>query len=260
MLVLIETDLGKMTLDVSFAAYMGAGALNERVKQGLPKPYIVQECSLNGLHVALINNTESVVLPVGSVRFVKKAAELLGVELPKPMNVPDSLKPYIGRKTWEVKRFELDTFPCFVKPLDELKKFTGFVAKSQDDFSRLYSDVIESDWNGMLFCSEPLPEIISEWRCYVRDGKVFNCSCYLGDTLAFPDKNEIQYLVSVYKDAPVGYSLDVAVTESGTKLIECNDAWALGYYGGEFIDYFKMVKERWLEILKTQTQHETANS
>ena len=262
MLVLIEATLGELVLDVSFAGYMGAVNLNEQSKRGENRcfrtgvgyvlPYDVKKVSLQGLFVAL-NSEDKIVLPIGSVEFVQKVALLTDIQLPAPLNVPDSLKPYIGRKTWEVKRFELDTFPCFVKPLDELKKFTGFVAKSPDDFSKLYSDKIESDWNGMLFCSEPIVgEILSEWRCYVHDGKVKNCSNYLGDPLKFPDKNEIEYLISNYKDAPVGYSLDVAVTEKGTKLIECNDAWALGYYGGDFVNYFRIVKERWLEILRKQ--------
>ena len=265
MLVLVEATLDELVLDVSFAAFMGASNLNEWSKRGENRmfrhgvgyvlPYNVRKVSLKGVWAALLNKSDedTIVLPVGSCEFVQKVATQLEIELPRPLNVPDSLKPYIGRKTWEVKRFDLDSFPCFVKPLDELKKFTGFVAKSQDDFSKFYSDKIESDWNGMLFCSEPIiGEILSEWRCYVHDGKVKNCSNYLGDPLRFPDKNEIEYLISNYKDAPIGYSLDVAVTEKGTKLIECNDAWALGYYGGDFVNYFRIVKERWLEILRKQ--------
>ena len=246
MLVFIETELGKVTLDVSFAGYVGAKQLNWG-----GATYEVKEVSLAGLSIALANYRQAshIVLPIGSTEFVRKAAELMKIELPAPLNVPDSLKKLVGRKTWSCKKSELtdSMYPVFVKPMYEVKLFTGFVAKSQKDFD-LYPEL--ADWDGELWCSEVMDEIISEWRCYILKGKVFNCSCYSGDALAFPDKNEIQYLVSAYKDAPVGYSLDVAVTKAGTKLIECNDAWALGYYGGEFVDYFKMVKERWLEIRK----------
>ncbi len=248
MLVLIESDLGEITLDVSFAAYCGAKNLNER---GSSAAYVIKKTSLDGVSFALINNKEQIVLPVGGGQFVKKVADLLDVKLPVPLNVPDVLQPYLGRKTWTVKRSELQEsmYPCFVKPKYEMKLFTGFVATSAKSWE-LYSELV--GWDGELWCSEVIPDIISEWRCYILNGKVLNCSNYMGDPLAFPDKNEIQYLASVYQNAPVGYSLDVAVTPTGTKLVECNDAWSLGYYGGDFIDYFKMVKERWLEILKTQ--------
>ena len=242
MLVLIETDIDGISLDVSFAGYCGV-----MQKNWSSKVYEVKKVPVEALSVALIGNKD-VVLPIGSVEYVRRAADLLGVELPSPLNVPSDLAPYVGRKIWTAQRSEL-SFPCFVKPLEEVKLFTGFVAKSQESFAN-YPEL--KDWQGMCFCSEPIGEILSEWRCYVLEGKVFNCSNYNGDSLVFPDKNEIQYLVSLYKNAPIGYSLDVAVTKTGTKLIECNDAWALGYYGGDFGDYFKMVKARWLQILRSK--------
>ena len=242
MIALIEADCGKINLDVSFAGYMGAGETSW-LKGGCDTKF----ASKDGLAIALsqVEFRDDLIIPFGSVEFIKKFCEIRKVYLPKPLNIPEIFSGILGRKIWECRKSELNQFPVFVKPLDDLKLFTGFVAKSQKDFD-LYPEL--SDWDGMLFCSEPLDEILSEWRCYVLNGKVFNCSCYMGDSLIFPDKNEIQYLVSAYKDAPAGYSLDVAVTKAGTKLVECNDAWALGYYGGYFVDYFNMVKVRWLEI------------
>ena len=45
------------------------------------------------------------------------------IKLPDPLNVPEVLKPYIGRKTWSVKRSEItaEMYPCFVKPKFEMK-------------------------------------------------------------------------------------------------------------------------------------------
>lgn len=239
MIVLIETDLGKISLDVSFAGYMGAKQLNWG-----GSTFDVKESSITGLPFVIANNRGEIILPIGSVEFVKKASELLDIKLPDPLNIPTALVKSTNRKTWSCKKSDL-SYPVFIKPLHDVKLFTGFVARSEKDFE-LYPEI--RDWDGMLWCSDVMDEIISEWRCYVIKGKVFNCSCYAGDALAFPDRNEINKLVTEYVDAPNGYSLDVAVTKSGTNLIECNDAWSLGYYGGEFVDYFKMVKERWLEI------------
>ena len=248
MLVLVETVLEDIISDYSFAAWCGASNLNDR---GTSKAYVIKKTGIDGVTFAMIGNKESIVLPVGDGLFVKKVAALLDIKLPDPLNVPEVLKPYIGRKTWSLKRSEItdEMYPCFVKPKVEMKLFTGFVATSSESW-KLYSQLV--GWDGEVWCSEIMPNILSEWRCYILDGKVFNCSNYMGDPLVFPDKNEIQYLISAYKGAPVGYSLDVAVTKAGTKLVECNDAWSLGYYGGEFIDYFKMVKERWLEIVRSQ--------
>ena len=244
MVVIYEAEKGKPTLDVSFAGYMGASQLNWK-----SDTYEVVPASVAGLSICLQNEYKGeIVLPIGSVEFVRKAAELTGVELPAPLNIPTSLQSLVERNVWSCRRSELKDFPCFVKPLDEVKLFTGFVAKSRKDFE-LYPEL--NDWDGMLWCSEPMGVILSEWRCYVREGKVFNCSCYAGDPLCFPDRMTIEEgLIKRYHDAPAGYALDVAVTHMGTELIECNDAWALGYYGGDCEDYFKMVKARWLEILK----------
>ena len=246
MIVLIESEQGKITQDVSFAGYMGASALNWK-----SQTYDVRLMSQNGIPISLPEIKDELIVPIGSVQFIKKVCDVTGVKLPEPLNIPDSLLSLTNRKVWSCKRSEIgDRFPLFVKPKSELKLFTGFVAESERDFY-LYPELAK--WDGDLMCSEIMDSILSEWRCYVIEGKVYNCSCYSGDSLVFPDRMIIeQGLIARYQDAPAGYALDVAVTASGTELIECNDAWSLGYYGGEFTDYFKMVKLRWLQILKTQ--------
>ncbi|MCW3128370.1 MAG: hypothetical protein JWO03_4028 [Bacteroidetes bacterium] len=237
MIVLIEAEQGKITSDMSFAGYMGAKSDSDAE---------IKTTSINGLSIALIGLNKEDVLPVGSVDFIKKVCEIMEVELPEPLNIPALLIPDLGRKVWTQRKSELESFPCFVKPLEEVKLFTGFVVQSKSDLDNNFE---MKDWNGMLFCSELIGNIISEWRCYILNGKVLNCSCYRGDPLFFPDREKILELMSKFENSPAGYSLDVAVTVKGSELIECNDAWALGYYGGEFSDYYKMVKARWLEII-----------
>lgn len=249
MVVLIETELGELANDVSVAAWMGVRSLNAQN----PDQYIVKKVSEGSLSIVINNcrqeHGDRLIMPVGYMPFMRRASELLGVELPKPLNIPDSLKPYIGRRVWEsgVKDVRL---PCFVKPLEQAKLFTGFVATKEPLFE-LYPEL--QGWEGKLFCSEDIGEILSEWRCYVAKGKVYSCASYNSETpTAFPDQREILRLISLYEDAPAGYSLDVAVTPMGTKLIECNDAWSLGYYGGEFTEYFRMLRLRWVEIVNAQ--------
>jgi len=204
--------------------------------------------------------------PVGTVEFVKAFAEKVGVKLPDPIHATELLQlearwnGITNRKNLNPEHNDDFVFyPCFVKPYNELKKFTGFVAKSDKDFD-LYPEV---DWdNTRLFVTEVLENIVSEWRCYVLNGKVFACVNYAGDPLRFPFKYVIEELVEGVIHAPIAYSLDVAVIElkyennlTGqyfTHFIEINDAYALGYYGGDVELYTKMLDSRWKEITKNQ--------
>lgn len=203
--------------------------------------------------------------PIGTVEFVKAFAEKIGVKLPDPIHATELLKlegrwffKDIYRKACSPTDLYPDPlFPVFVKPYNELKKFTGFVAKSDKDFD-LYPEV---DWyDTKLFCTQVLENIVSEWRCYVLNGKVFACVNYAGDPLVFPSKHSIKLLIDDYKNSPVAYSLDVAVCAKDewmailqkTSFIEINDAYALGYYGGNVELYTKMLNERWKQIIKNQ--------
>ena len=189
--------------------------------------------------------------PIGTVEFVKAFAEKIGVKLPDPIHATELLR-LEGRKYATVRKKDLPlprkTYPVFVKPFKELKKFTGFIARSEKDFE-LYPDV---DWsNTSLFLTDVLENIVSEWRCYVLNGKVFACVNYAGDPLKFPNSAAIRNCIDNFESAPIAYSLDMAITDH-TQFIEINDAYALGYYGGDVELYTKMLNERWKEIIKNQ--------
>lgn len=241
-IVLIETDNGKIESENCFCGYIGASKNKWLDNDG----YDIRLTTIDALPIIINMNHNEHILPIGSIEFMKKAADILEISLPSPINIPDSLKHYCGRKTWSCD-FKDIQFPCFVKPLDDLKLFTGFVAKSVKDFE-LYPELI--GFNGKVFCSEPIENILSEWRCFVLNGKILNCSNYSGNPLIFPDKNKIDILLEKYYGAPSGYSLDVCVSNNGTNLIEINDGWAIGNYGCDPQDYFKILKSRWLELIK----------
>jgi hypothetical protein len=243
-LVLIESDAGEIVSDFAFCGYLGA--LKENWLKS--NSYKIVKASINSLSFYLTSTKYEDILPIGSLEFMKKSAEVLGFEMPKPLNIPESLKIYCGRKTWTCKKNEIK-YPCFIKPLDEAKLFTGFVAKKESDLG-LYPELI--GYNGDFFCSEVMDEIKSEWRCFVLNGKILNCSNYSGDPLIFPSKNRIEMFLNAYFDAPAGYSLDVCVTKDETNLVEINDGFALGSYGCDPQDYFKLLKIRWFEILKNK--------
>jgi hypothetical protein len=194
--------------------------------------------------------------PIGTVEFVKAFAKRIGIKLPDPIHATELLK-LEGRLYTIVENKDLihkSTYPFFVKPFKELKKFTGFVARSDKDFE-LYPDV---DWaNTSLFLTGVLKNIVSEWRCYVLNGKVFACVNYAGDPLKFPNEREILRMIDYFKPQPISFSLDIALCKNGgngnnyttTRFIEINDAYALGYYGGNVELYTKMLDLRWKEII-----------
>lgn len=219
----------------------------------------VQYCPLVSLK--MMNKNEMVFFtPIGTVEFVKAFAEKIGVKLPDPIHATELLQLegrwyFNNYSRFLIKGLDEKTtvklYPCFVKPEKELKKFTGFVAKSDKDFD-LYPEV---DWdNTKLFCTQVLENIVSEWRCYVLNGKVFACVNYSGDPLKFPTPYQINRYIQTFTNQPVAYSLDVAVKEYGnmTFFIEINDAYSLGYYGGDVEMYTKMLNERWKQIIKNQ--------
>lgn len=200
--------------------------------------------------------------PIGTVEFVNAFAEKYNIKLPPPIHATELLD--LEGRYWVDDCYREDVghpltieYPCFVKPLTELKKFTGFVAKSDKDFD-LYPDV---DWDSTkLFCTQVIDNIVSEWRCYVLKGKVFACVNYTGDPLKFPRERVIEDMLTQYKTQPTAFSLDIALCVNkgagdnylSTKFIEINDAWALGYYGGDVVNYTKMLVERWKEIIQNQ--------
>ncbi len=222
------------------------------------KPVEVVDKSLNGiLYMDKLHYKDYT--PIGTVEFVKAFAEKIGVKLPAPIHATELLK--LEGRNWEKNTIKelipSSYYPVFVKPQTELKKFTGFVAKSDKDFD-LYPEI---DWSTTkLFCTQVLENIVSEWRCYVLNGKVFSCVNYSGDPLEFPWKQGINNMVQDFSNSSVAYSLDVAVcVEEGwttnyrkTSFIEINDAFSLGYYGGDVELYTKMLNERWKQIIKNQ--------
>jgi hypothetical protein len=246
--VLIESDGGVVNLENSFAGYSGA----MRHEWLHPDNYKIKITTLNGLSVVIRLINDSYILPIGSVEFMKKSAEILGIELPKPLNIPSELFDFCDRKVWNCNIKEVN-YPCFIKPLEEAKLFTGFVAKNENSLSLYYKEL--AGFDGMVQCSEVLDNIVSEWRCFILNGKILNCSNYSGDPLIFPDSKKINFLIEKYKKAPSGYALDVAVLDNNeTVLMEVNDGFALGNYGCDPEDYFKILKTRWFEIVKSSIE------
>jgi len=184
---------------------------------------------------------------VGFIGQVRKGFENLGIQPPEEIDYPEEIRSYLGRNVW---RSTLHTiyndhtlWPVFVKPVKG-KQFNGTLVKSLKDMVGLGSQEDRQIW-----CSDPV-DFVSEWRCYVRYGKLVDCRRYKGDITKSPNYDTILRCIEDYKSQPAGYAIDFGITSEGkTLLIEANDGYSMGSYGLHCLDYAKLISARWHQIV-----------
>lgn len=199
------------------------------------------------------------VLPVGSVEFVRKAMEFAGISEPENLTYPRVLAQYRYLKR-NVRQCQAGSVSdgLFVKPV-ETKAFTGYVVMdfeklSEHDFEQ-HEAFLSLPHETLVWTSTPVAWV-SEVRYYVLGGKVVGEGRYDDgeDNAPLPDESmvaEMASLMALSPGAPAAFSLDVGVLDTGeTALVECNDAWALGYYKGTLShrDYMDMLWHRWRQL------------
>lgn len=187
---------------------------------------------------------------IGSVESTITFFKHIGVTVPKYLGYPEELKPYLLRSVKKLKFGEIDDlYPFFVKPADDVKGFTGALIDSVSS-EKLLTDYNNVNDDTMVWVSEPI-EFVSEYRCFVHEGKLQGIKHYLGDFKIFPDTSKIEEMIKVYISANVAYTLDVGITDKGeTALVEVNDMWAIGSYGMDAKTYVRMCINRIREIIK----------
>lgn len=188
---------------------------------------------------------------VGWIGNVKKGLINLGIEPPKELDYPESLRPYLGRNVWESTLHKIyndsSTWPVFVKPKLG-KQFTGKLVEKLGDMIGLGSQDDRDIW-----CSDPM-DFKSEWRTFVRYGKILDSRCYKGDFRVSPDWSVVEEAVKAYTDQPASFTMDVGpvLQEDGTyktHIVEVNDGYAMGGYGLFPTQYAKMISARWCEMV-----------
>ncbi len=182
----------------------------------------------------------------GFVGDTLAALKLIGVPAPEPMDYPEELADYRGRRIWRTMLGAV-TIGDFVKPVRH-KLFTGRVWTGSIA-DRLATEGIPgvAD-NEPVWCSEPV-EFIAEFRAFVLDDKVLDVRRYRGDWSLGPDRGAVTGAVMAYGSAPAAYALDFGVTEErATLLVEANDAFALGAYGLDPVLYARMISARWEQL------------
>ncbi len=184
----------------------------------------------------------------GGVQAVIGALKQLNIAPPKNIDLPYQLRRFCNRKVWtstmgNIRQMGEWNPPIHVKPLNGHKLFTGKVINSTRDLLFL----TKVDGQTEVLVQEVIP-ITSEWRCYVLNKKVIGCAPYCGDPLWFPDPKIIQEIINSWDEQINAYSIDVA--GPSTTLIEINDAFSLGFYGGmSQFAYADLVEARWRSLV-----------
>lgn len=249
---LIQTIDGAVVHDFCFEILLGRAYFQwagERLETTLHE----------GLDFDGLEDPEALV-PVGSVdfvsaflrRFYPDAAGAL-----RPLNVPEVLFPYAGRKIVNVfspMDLQPAARPLFHDGEQIYKKSLETIKDPRNGATAFGSTLFDGDGrpeNLAGFQVSELIDIVSEWRAFVLQGGIRYVANYSGNPLVFPSANVIRNMVGSYEHAPVAYTLDVAVTKDGdTVVVECHRFFSCGLYG--YNDHFripKMLSQAWFEIV-----------
>ena len=185
----------------------------------------------------------------GYIGDVWRALKKIGKPIPDPLDYPESLDEFLGRRVWRSTLGEVRTLvePTFVKPVEH-KLFTGFIWNA-DTFSRRH--VVTFPDEVPVWCAERVV-FEAEYRAFVCYRKVVGVRLYKGDWSKAPSRDVVETAVKAMgRKAPHAYALDWGVTDTGkTLLVEANDAFALGHYGLQAVTYARMLSARWHELTR----------
>jgi hypothetical protein len=147
----------------------------------------------------------------------------------------------VARDEW------LDRTTYYVKPVNT-KLFDCVPISCPSDCS-YFKDILETE---EVWVSEKI-DIISEYRCFVHNGLLKYACNYSGAFLSVPYWTIVYKAIDLYKDAPVSYTIDVAILKDGSsEIVEINDFWAIGSYGLYCINYAQMLLDRYCEIVSIE--------
>jgi hypothetical protein len=186
---------------------------------------------------------------VGGIANVRSRLKNLGrphsgIEI----DYPTELRSYLGRKLWESTVEDLvedeSNWNVFIKPKSETKKFAGKVVRSYNDFIGL----VDHSNPTPIWCSE-IVHFITEWRCYIRYGTIWDIRQYKGAWDSKIDLSIVENAIRDFKSSPIAYALDFGIDENSVmKLVEVNDGHSLGSYGMEAVKYARFLSARWAEM------------
>jgi hypothetical protein len=199
----------------------------------------------------------------GGVGTVRQALRKLGHEPPPPLDYPEALKTFLGRRiekaTWKDFAARIHSFEeaLFVKPVSH-KTWTGQLVREFKDLIPIGNP--EPDFP--VWVSTPI-DFVSEYRCMILRNEIRAMRLYKGDPFIVPERSTVQAMVEAMRVYDLAaYSLDVGVVKwvppeapwqsvHVTHLVEVNDSYSLGCYGPDSNVYAQMIEARWEQMTAT---------
>lgn len=228
--------------------------------------------SYEELEENLKNINSSDILPVGSVEFLQKIMDILGVKCPEPIGYPCSIRKFLKRSVQLIRKNDVQLRAMiygstFIKPSETIKSFTGFVlpqdeSKIHEYDKESYDELMKLPGDTTVWCSDVIP-MHQEYRYYIHGNDIIGYGRY--DELEEENNadrnldNFVLEIVKAWEEKPIAFSVDVSYNGDEPVLVELNDAWALGlylsptrdmYHDVEISSFIDMLHARWIEITK----------
>lgn len=182
-------------------------------------------------------------IPVGTIDFVEAwLYRFHKIDCINPIEIPPCLRKeeFLKREYRIVRKENLPTAGrIFFKDASRLKVFSGEIncetfftddlwKPKQNDFdTTLHLDPEH------LFQVSEIVNIGSEYRIYIQDNIIQAIANYNGNPCLLPDVKLLQKMINIYSmryDCPKAYTMDIAVNEKETFLLEIHPWIAVGLY------------------------------
>lgn len=196
------------------------------------------------------------VIPVGSVEFVNRWAEMMKLAPIHALNIPPELNDdaFLSRKVFHVQKLsDLDGIAkrygtLLVKPGRNPKRFEAFPYTPGE--GNISGEIPDDE---PLFVSQMLnTAIVSEWRVFCRRGRVVDIRPYIFDEWVCPSRQKVEAMADRLKGYPA-VTLDVAVLSNGdTVALEVHNFISCGLYGFGGPKMLQMTKAAWKYEIELQ--------
>ena len=156
--------------------------------------------------------------------------------------VPDTyascFNPFYHRKIQKLYGKDITIFPCFIKPVGNIKEFDAFIAEKHTDVKVLPE----------VYCCDVV-KFVNEYRLFLTDNSLFgmtNATSYLFDepNEAIPPEEFIRDIVTANT---CGYCVvDIGMMDNGKwAVVETNPPFSLSSYDFPIDQYYQYCKNAW---------------
>lgn len=190
------------------------------------------------------NYTKENAIPIGTIDFVSTYINnVYGIDREIPIEIPIYLQTTeFLKRTYSICDWKQipRTGKYFLKDISILKEFSSIIDTRFYDIDELFNYKKKSDFDATLvlnkdhlFQISSILPIKSEYRVYVINHKIEAIANYDGDPLLYPDMQLLQKannLINLHEKHLKSYTIDLAVGDFGTAILEIHNFTSVGLY------------------------------